>query len=171
MSAAPTVIDNKAYRNLLAKALPHVIHTEEENEQYIAWLEELHDRGNLSPEEEQMSELLTLLIEDFESKHYRLKSASPVSIVKELMEANDLKQADLIDVFGTASTASEVLSSKRGLSKTHIQKLTRRFRVPSDLFLLPPDVKRSHPRKSTLKGSARKSGQWKNRHSKHRLHR
>lgn len=132
--SAPSVIDKRTYGNLVAKTLPHVIHTEEENEVYIAQLEALHDRGDLSPEEEQLSELLTLLIEDFESKQYELQSASALDVVKELMEANDLRQVDMIDVFGNASTASEVLAGKRDLSKAHIQKLSRRFSVSPELF-------------------------------------
>jgi HTH-type transcriptional regulator / antitoxin HigA len=127
-------IDEKAYRQLIAKSLPHVIHTEEENERYVAELEALHSREQLTPEEEQLAELLTLLIEDFESRNYQIQAAEPVEIVCELMDANGLKQADLIDVFGTRSIASEVLSGKRDLSKTHIEKLSQRFHVSPEVF-------------------------------------
>ncbi len=44
------------------------------------------------------------------------------------------RQADLIDVFGAESTVSEVLSGKRDLAKSHIQKLSRRFHVSPELF-------------------------------------
>ncbi|HEX4230054.1 MAG TPA: helix-turn-helix domain-containing protein [Bryobacteraceae bacterium] len=134
MSAVITGIDEVAYRDLLATALPHIIHTEEENDRYIADLEALHNRGHLTREEELLSELLTVLIEDFENKHYQLKPAAPVEIVRELMDANGLKQSDLLDVFGTKSIASEVLSGKRDLSKAHIQKLAERFHVSPELF-------------------------------------
>jgi HTH-type transcriptional regulator/antitoxin HigA len=104
------------------------------NDRYIARLEALHDRGHLTPEEERLSELLTLLIEDFENKRYQLAPAAPIEIIRELMEANGLKQSDLIDIFGTKSVASEVLSGKRDLSKAHIQKLAQRFQVSPELF-------------------------------------
>jgi HTH-type transcriptional regulator / antitoxin HigA len=138
MSAVITQIDEVAYRELLATTLPHVIHTEEENDRYIAALEALHDRGHLTGEEELLSELLTVLIEDFEDKHYPLKPAAPVEIVRELMDANGLKQSDMIDVFGTKSIASEVLSGKRDLSKAHIQKLAERFHISPELFFPVP---------------------------------
>jgi HTH-type transcriptional regulator/antitoxin HigA len=134
MSVVITGIDEVAYRDLLAKTQPHVIHTEEENDRYIAALEALHDRGHLTREEELLSELLTLLIEDFENKHYQLEPGTPIEIVRELMDANGLKQSDLIDVFGTKSIASEVLSGKRDLSKAHIHKLAARFHVSPALF-------------------------------------
>jgi len=77
-----------------------------------------------------LSELLTLLIEDFESKN----AVSPAEIIRELMSATSLKQSDLVDVFGTKSVVSEVLSGKRDLSKAHIQKLCQRFHVSPELF-------------------------------------
>jgi len=134
MNVPVDLIDEKAYRQLVAKSLPRVIHSEEENERYIAQLEALHDRGHLRPEEEQLAELLTLLIEDFENRHYQLKSASPPELIRELMAANQLRQVDLLDVFGTASVVSEVLNGKRELSKTHIQKLSQRFHVSPEVF-------------------------------------
>ncbi len=131
-----SVINEKVYRQLVAEALPHIIHTDEENEHCIAELEALHSRKQLTPEEEQLAELLALLIEDFEVRHYQLQAAEPVEIVRELMAANGLKQADLLDIFGTRSVASEVLSGKRDLSKAHIERLSRRFHVSPEVFFL-----------------------------------
>ncbi len=62
-------------------------------------LEELGRKGSrMSAAERRMAELLTLLIEDFEDKHYALKVASPIEVLNELMLANNLKQKDLVDV-------------------------------------------------------------------------
>jgi len=85
-------------------------------------------------EEKRLAELLTFLIEDFEEKHYALLPAEPLEILRHLMDANGLRQMDLLDVFGTASVVSEVLSGKRALSKTHIRKLSQRFHVSPELF-------------------------------------
>jgi HTH-type transcriptional regulator/antitoxin HigA len=134
MSAAHMTINKKVYGDLLSLTLPHVIHTEAENEHYIAQLEELDDRGNITPEERELSDLLTLLIENFEEKHYGLTPATPAEIVRELMEAHGLKQIDLVDVFGSPSVVSEVLNGKRELSKTHISRLSERFHVSPEIF-------------------------------------
>jgi HTH-type transcriptional regulator/antitoxin HigA len=123
------------YASLLTSTLPTVIRSEAENERHIAMLEELDRKGNrMSAAERRMAELLTLLIEDFEERHYTLKAASPVEVLNELMLANNLKQKDLLDVFGTPSIASEVLSGKRKLNADHIRKLSRRFRVSPEVF-------------------------------------
>jgi HTH-type transcriptional regulator/antitoxin HigA len=132
-----STLDMDTYRELLSSALPHVIRTEEDNERYIAQLEALHDRGELTPEEREILELLTLLIEDFENKHYQFdRTATPIEIVRELMDTQGLKQIDMIDILGTASVVSEVLSGRRELSKTHIQNLSRRFHVSPRCFFL-----------------------------------
>jgi HTH-type transcriptional regulator/antitoxin HigA len=124
------------YAALLSSALPAVIRTEAENERYIALLEELDGKGSrMTAAERRMAELLTLLIEDFEDKHYSLKSASPVEVISELMLANRLKQKDMLDIFGTASIVSEVLSGKRKLTTEHIRRLSRRFRVSPEVFI------------------------------------
>jgi len=123
------------YATLLAKTLPAVIHSEKENERYTAVLEELdHKDGKLIPAEERLAELLTLLIEDFEEKHYSLKPATGIQALEELMEANGLKQKHLVDIFDTPSIISEVLSGKRKLNTEHIRKLSHRFHVSPELF-------------------------------------
>jgi len=132
MSAATS---RPEYATLLAKTLPAVIHSEEENERYIASLEELDRKpGKLTPAEQRLAELLTLLIEDFEEKHYALKPATGIEALEELMEANGLKQKDLVNIFATPSVISEVLNGKRKLTTEHIRKLSRRFRVSPELF-------------------------------------
>jgi len=50
------------------------------------------------------------------------------------MDANGLRQVDLLDVFGNASVISEVLKRKRGLSKAHIARLSEHFNVSPALF-------------------------------------
>jgi HTH-type transcriptional regulator / antitoxin HigA len=124
------------YAALLSSTLPSVIRSEAENERYIARLEELDHKGNrMTAAERRMAELLTLLVEDFEEKHYALKASSPVDVLNELMRANNLKQKDLLDVFGTPSIVSEVLHGKRQLTTDHIRRLSRRFHVSPEVFI------------------------------------
>jgi len=133
MSAVAHIPD---YAAVLAKHPPRVIHTEMENEYYTSVLQELDERfDQLSDAEKDFADLLTLLIEDFESKHYELPKASPLDVIRFLMDQHSLKQRDLLDIFGNASVTSEVLSGKRELSKEHIRKLAARFSIPADMLL------------------------------------
>jgi HTH-type transcriptional regulator/antitoxin HigA len=136
METMSTATSRPEYATLLAKTLPAVIHSEKENEHYTALLEELdHKPGKLLPAEQRLAELLTLLIEDFEEKHYSLRSATGIEALEELMEANRLKQKDLVGIFRTPSIISEVLNGKRKLTTEHIRKLSRRFHVSPELFI------------------------------------
>jgi HTH-type transcriptional regulator/antitoxin HigA len=135
MEAMSTATSRPEYATLLAKTLPAVIHSEKENEHYTALLGELDRRpGKLTTAEQRLAELLTLLIEDFEEKHYSLKASTGIEVLEELIEANGLKQKDLVDIFGTPSIVSEVLSGKRKFTTEHIRKLSRRFHVSPELF-------------------------------------
>jgi len=123
------------YATLLAETLPGIIRSEKENGRCTAVLEEIDRKGSkLTAAEERLVELLTLLIEDFEERHYALKPATPVAVLEELMSANDLKQKDLLDIFGSPSIISEVLSGKRKLTTEHIRKLSQRFHVSPEIF-------------------------------------
>ncbi|MGC2285215.1 MAG: hypothetical protein WA542_08205 [Candidatus Acidiferrum sp.] len=123
------------YGALLKKVPPKVIRTEKENEAYTEILYELDQRSKrLSAAEKELAELLTLLIEDFEEKRYRLPRTKPVDVVRFLMEQHGLLQKDLVDVFGTRSIVSEVLSGKRELNKEHIARLSARFHVSPEVF-------------------------------------
>jgi len=50
------------------------------------------------------------------------------------MDANDLRQKDLVSIFGSESIISEVLHKKRDLNETHIKKLSRRFNFSPAVF-------------------------------------
>lgn len=129
---AATAMD---YPTLVSRTEPRVIHTEELNEQFIGVLAELDSRWEmLTVDEKKLHELLLLLVQDFERRSYKLRTATPIEVLTELMEANGLKQKDLVGVFETASVISEVLSGKRELTKEHIKRLSVRFNVSPELL-------------------------------------
>jgi len=133
---AVATINKSIYGKLLARTLPRVIETEEENERIIAELEKLDTRSRpLTPEEEELAELMTLLVREFEETRYPLGHAEPIEALRILMEQRRLRQRDLIPVFGSSSVVSDVMNRKRSISKTHARKLAEFFHVPASLFI------------------------------------
>src|SRR6185369_11847688 len=129
-------LDPVRYRRLLSRTMPVVIETEEENARMLTIVEKLMHKGeNLSAEEEKLLKLLARLIEDFEQRFYRDRNATPLEVLKHLMEERGIKQSQLWELFGSKGIASEVLSGKRGISKTHARALADYFHVPADLFV------------------------------------
>ena len=130
-------INPETYGKLLTQYLPKVITNETENERALDIAETLSNKQDLTPEEEQILDLLVTLIENFETKQYTFETNStPLSRLHFLMEANNLKQADLLDIFGSKGIASEVFNGKRQISKTHAVKLGKKFNVDPALFLI-----------------------------------
>jgi HTH-type transcriptional regulator / antitoxin HigA len=113
---------------------PKVITSDAQNERYLAALLELEQKNHMSANERHFAELLTLLIEAYEERRFPVRESSPVAVLAELLQANDLRQKDLAPIFGTESVVSEILSGKRELNKTHIERLSRRFKVSPAVF-------------------------------------
>jgi HTH-type transcriptional regulator / antitoxin HigA len=123
-----------AYGALLSREKPEVISGEQQNRLYIERLERLTSKKSVTPAEKKLVALLTVLIEQYEAKHDPVPDAEPVSIIRHLMEAHNLRQKDLLDVFGTESIASEILRGKRELTKQHIRRLSKKFNVSPAVF-------------------------------------
>ena len=113
---------------------PTPITSERQHEHYLSILDKLASKDNPTSEEEKYAEVLLTLIEAYEEEHHSIPDASPVEILRALMEANDLRQKDLVPIFGSESIVSEVLHKKRELNKTHMEKLSKRFRISPAAF-------------------------------------
>ena len=136
MSTLSVEVDRERYGELLARTLPAVIRTDAENQRLTAELRALDRRYDwLSPEEKELADLMTLLIESFEEKHYALDASTPHTRLRSLMQEHGLRQRDLLPIFGSRGVASEVVNGKRAISKAHGKKLARVFHVPADLFM------------------------------------
>jgi HTH-type transcriptional regulator/antitoxin HigA len=130
-----TEIRDSVYAELLAKSLPRPIRTETERTRFAETLLALDDRDDLSPEEEALAEVLTLLIEDYEEKKYPLPQVSPNDSLNALMEERGLKHKDIWPVLGNKGAATEVLSGRRSISKAQARRLAEFFHVPIDFFV------------------------------------
>ena len=121
-------------RYQLRAAAPAVITSDAQNEEYISTLLQLERQGRLTPEERKYANLLAVLIEKYESEKYPIRPASPVEVLTELMEANNLRQKDLAPLLGSESVVSEILSGKRKLNTRHIERLSKKFGVSPAVF-------------------------------------
>jgi HTH-type transcriptional regulator/antitoxin HigA len=113
---------------------PSPITSERQHEEYLSVLDKLASKGNPTREEEKYAEVLVTLIEAYEDGHESIPDASPLDVLRTLMDANDLRQKDLVPIFGSESIVSEVLHKKRELNKIHIEKLSKRFNVSPAVF-------------------------------------
>ncbi len=115
-------------------ASPMPIVSGRQHREYLSVLDKLASEENPSADEEKYAAVLMALIEDYEERHHAIPDASPAVVLRALMEANDLRQKDLAPIFGTESIVSEVLHGKRELNKSHIERLSKRFRLSPAVF-------------------------------------
>lgn len=131
------IIENKTYADLVVKVLPTAIQSEDEYEIMLANIDELMSKGenNISPEEERLLETLAILVESYEDETYPMPDVPPNEILKFLIEENDLRQKDLLPIFGSSGITSEVVNGKRSISKEQAKKLAKHFKVSVELFI------------------------------------
>ncbi len=112
---------------LLAETMPGIIETEEENERALESANRLMSKGegNLPPEENSLLRLLVRLIEDFEERAYPEvgRFSTPRDMLAFLMEQQGLKQKDLVDIFSSSGTISQVLNGACEISKAQAKAL------------------------------------------------
>lgn len=124
------------YSQLLIQYQPKLIRTEEENERALAIVEELMHRKNRSIEENELYELLIILIEKFEREFYSPgESSTPHSMLLFLMEQQDVKQKDLVDLIGSEEVVAEIIEGTREISQGQAKDLGKFFKVEPTLFL------------------------------------
>ena len=81
------------------------------------------------------ADLLGLMVDDYEKKHYPIEAPDPIEAIKIRMEEMHLKQIDLINEIGGKSRVSEILNRKRKLTVEMIRKLNRRLNLSPELLI------------------------------------
>ena len=89
--------------------------------------------GSLDSDE---ADVLALLINDYENKHYPIEAPDPIEAIKIRMEEMNLKQNDLVDIIGGKSRVSEILNKKRKLTLEMIRNLAKKLNLSLELLVM-----------------------------------
>ena len=111
-----------------------VIKTEKEYNNASNRLMEIFHAEQGTPEGDEM-ELLSVLIKDYDDKHYLLPQLNPLEAIKYKMEERGIKAKDLEPLIGSKGHVSSILSGRRELTLKIAQKLRDYFQLPADIFL------------------------------------
>jgi HTH-type transcriptional regulator/antitoxin HigA len=116
---------------------PHVLHREKEYNEAVSAVRQLLERNpKKGTREFELLELLTLLIEDYETRNVPEPTApSPAEMVEFMLEQKGLTRADLVKPLGGKSRVSEFFAGKRDLSTNQIKALRDLLGIPADLLL------------------------------------
>ena len=81
------------------------------------------------------AEILSLLIDNYENKHYPIEAPDPIEAIKIRMEEMNIKQKDLVDIIGGKSRVSEVLNRKKKLTVEMIRKLEEMLNLSASILV------------------------------------
>ena len=113
-----------------------VIKDVEQYKKYCDILEKLILNDSKAAQDE--IELLTILIEKWDNEHSTFNDSDPIELLKALMEEQDLKAKDLVEVLDLSKgTISKILNYHKGLSKGTIRKLSDYFKLSQEAFNRP----------------------------------
>jgi len=110
------------------------IKTETDYKEALKRLEILFDAASGTLESDE-ADIVALLVDEYEKKHYPIQAPDPIEAIKIRMEEMQLNQADLVDAIGGKSRVSEVLNRKRKLTVEMIRNLTNRLNLSSKLLI------------------------------------
>ena len=98
--------------------------------------------STVDPESDEL-EVLGLLIEQYEEKHFPMDRPDPVEVIKFMMDQQNLKKKDLIPYIGSAPKVTEVLNGTRNLSLSMIRKLSEGLKIPASVLIRESVKKRA----------------------------
>ncbi len=106
---------------------------------------------DISPDTEDGArlELLALLVEEYEKRHFPFEAPDPIEAIQFRMNEQGLRQSDLVPYLGSRSRVSEVLARKRPLTVQMIRELSRGLGIPADLLLAPIGSEGARPLEET----------------------
>ena len=114
-----------------------VIKTKTQYNQYCKELENLLEKEGGKRVQDEI-DLLTLLIEKWDSEHNTFEEIDPIRLLASLMLGHNMKPKDLVDLLEISKgNVSEILHYKKGLSKEVIRKLSDYFKVSQEAFNRP----------------------------------
>ncbi|MFC2086037.1 type II toxin-antitoxin system HigA family antitoxin [Bacteroidota bacterium] len=112
-----------------------LIKTDEQLDEALAEIGVLLDLDDTTPEQEDKIELLSLVIEAYESKRFQFEKPDPVDMIEFAMDQHNLRQRDLIPILGSRSRVSEILTRKRRLTLKMMRALHSEYHIPLELLV------------------------------------
>lgn len=122
--------DRDTYLELILTFPLSSIRSEEHLDEAQKVMDKLLAKGELVDGEETYLDALSDLVGVYEDKYHVIEPATDADMLRHLLEANGVTQAQLSQEAGIAkSTISEVLAGKRPFSRQMIRKLSEFFKV------------------------------------------
>ena len=101
-----------------------------------------------TPEADEL-EVLVTLVEAYEAVRWPIPAPDPISAIKHVMEARDLRQKDFAALIGSQPRASEILNHRRPLTLPMIRTLATEWGLPTDVLIREYPLVSATPRSTS----------------------
>jgi HTH-type transcriptional regulator/antitoxin HigA len=137
------VAKTSTIKKLSRKLLSRPFRSEREYELALSEIERYFDREPKpgTPAADRF-DLLSLLLEDYENKHWPIEPPDPIEAIRWRMASSGYTQADLGHLIGSRQRASDILSRKRRLTMEMAWRLHREWGIPAEALLRPQRSRR-----------------------------
>ncbi len=126
----------KTYHDLCGLLMPRKIHDDFELEAAQELIDALAVLSTRTKDQEDYLETLAELAEAYEEQTVKITRRSGLDTLKFLLAENGLTASDLSRLLGTdISLGYRILSGERGLTTSHIRKLSAHFQVGPEVFI------------------------------------
>lgn len=88
-------------------------------------------------------EVLSILIEAYETRHYPIPAPDPIAAITFMMEQKGLTRRDLEPAIGSRGRVSEVLNRKRPLTLPMVRALSVLLQIPTEVLVQPYETQRA----------------------------
>jgi HTH-type transcriptional regulator/antitoxin HigA len=117
------------------------IRTRNEYKAALAEAERLWDAPAKSAEADRL-DVLTMLIEHYERRHFPIPDPDPIEFLNHVMEARSLTRKDLEAYIGPRSRVSDILNRVRPMTLDMIRRLATGLQLPADVLIQPYKLRR-----------------------------
>lgn len=139
--ATKTTRTADSYQTLTRRFPLRPIRTEADLDKAIEVVDDLSVRRHLNQDEDDYLEVLSTLIEAYEDEHYPIPPATDSEMLSHLIDARGITQAETARETKIAiSTISEILNGKRRLTREQIDRVSRFFHAPPEVFINPTRI-------------------------------
>lgn len=87
-------------------------------------------------------DVLTMLVEDYERRHYPIPDPDPIEFLNHVMEARGLARKDLEPYIGPRGRVADILNRTRPLTLEMIRRLADGLNLPAEVLIKPYALRR-----------------------------
>jgi HTH-type transcriptional regulator/antitoxin HigA len=132
-----------ALTNWLVRGLAMEIHPIKNDDDHSAALREIEKLWGAAPgtdDGDRLDILVTLVAKYEEGRWPDVDTSDPVDLLNYAIDELGHSQAELAELLGSRSRASEVLNRRRALTVEMIHRISEAWKIPADLLVRPSRV-------------------------------